>query len=77
MVVPEVIEENFTAAGISKYLQTKCGAQVLSEDAPASDSDKQRIVEVSFAAPPVDRDLRSAALEQRGAPSQTQQTERA
>jgi hypothetical protein len=66
LVVPEVIEENFTAAGISKYLQSKCGAQVLSEDATAPDSDKQRVVEVTFTAPPADMDFRSTELEQRG-----------
>ncbi|KAF2441055.1 BIG1-domain-containing protein [Karstenula rhodostoma CBS 690.94] len=67
MVVPEVIEENFTAAAMSKYLQSKCGAEVLSEDATASHSDKQRIVEVTFTAPHADKDLRPAELEQRDA----------
>ncbi|KAK7184046.1 hypothetical protein DPSP01_001312 [Paraphaeosphaeria sporulosa] len=67
MVVPEVIEENFTAAGITKYLQSKCGAEVLSEDATASTSDKQRIVEVTFTAPPPDKDLRAPELGQRDA----------
>lgn len=65
-VVPEVIEENFTGSAIAKYLQSKCGAQVLSEDTIGSDSDKQRIVEVSFAAPPADLDLRPTELDQRG-----------
>jgi hypothetical protein len=66
LVVPDVIEENFTAAGISKYLQSHCGAQVLSEDATAPDSDKQRVVEVTFAAPLADKQFRSAQLEQKG-----------
>ncbi|KAJ4344718.1 uncharacterized protein N0V89_012462 [Didymosphaeria variabile] len=65
LVVPEVIEENFTAQGISKYLESKCGAEVLREDQTPSHSDKQRVVQVSFAAPSVDRDLRPTELEQR------------
>lgn len=66
MVVSEVIEENFTAAGITKYLQSKCGAQVVSEDATASHSDEQRVIQVTFAAPPPDMDLRASELGQRG-----------
>ncbi|KAF1971491.1 BIG1-domain-containing protein [Bimuria novae-zelandiae CBS 107.79] len=57
MVVPDVIEEASTASAISAYLQAKCGAEMLQGDA-ASNSEKQRVVQVSFPAPPPDSDLR-------------------
>lgn len=66
LVVPEVIEDGSAASVVTAYLQAKCGAEVLPEGKTASHSENQRVVQVSFAAPPADRDLRPAQMGQWG-----------
>ncbi|KAJ4300956.1 hypothetical protein N0V90_003045 [Kalmusia sp. IMI 367209] len=64
MIVPEVIEHDSAGSAVADYLRRTCGAEVLAGGKTASDDDRQRVVEVSFASPPADRELRPAQLGQ-------------
>lgn len=66
LVVPHVIEDESAADAISRHLQAVCGAELLSQDQTATHPEKQRVIQVSFAAPPVDRHLRPAQLDHWG-----------
>lgn len=66
LVVPHVVEDESTAAAISQYLHTTCGAEVLPEHHTETGSDKQRVIQISFAAPPAERNLRTAQLDHWG-----------